>query len=394
MSCQDAAKNDLGLKVIDVSDPEAATSTIILDDASEVTILSKTASKGPITLQYTVTRSNADGWTAKDRDKWGIVGTIDGSGSNYKGANGSIRYHLKQNFLYPSYTYKYVISTNAETGMVEVEAYQNGTKVDKFYAAGYCPTEGEGNRDSKYFGIYLDATEHPKDAVLTNVICQDADGTDLGVKAIGSGATVMPDSELPGEFGEITYEHFSIDDQTVKAGTSVSGNWMRATSMDGVAFVGTVQFGEKDGQEPGRTEMFVIGGKTDWDGLQIYYQENGLMVVDATGATKQNYGILGTITEKKAGVPLKNAPIDLRVSFKYVNEEDVRIRIRINGVECMDKVVKGMVETIGCHLLISAAKNPITIQSSKSKFLLPYPQIDFAEFGFTEKWAYTLGLRK
>ena len=96
--------------------------------------------------------------------------------------------------------------------------------------------------------------------------------------------------------------------------------------------------------------------------------------------------------EKEIGKTLRNAPINLKLTFQYVNLTDVRLGFFIEGVQYYDEIIEGLAEKLAPTALVYGGSVPITVKSSSIPIILS--QIDFAEFGLTERWEYTLGLKK
>lgn len=167
---------------------------------------------------------------------------------------------------------------------------------------------------------------------------------------------------------------------------AVSGN-CGLNSLDKVVFSDTVQFSDANGAQ------LRIGGKKDaWYGMIWEATGDGkLYVTDPEGGFTPM-----TFDPEKAGVKLTDNKVKLTLSFEYVDsdedgsKDDVKLGVWFDGKAYDDRYIylRDYAGKLGGYLGIYSTNHNSTLTIWTS-----FPPVDFAEFGFTERWAYTLRLK-
>ena len=198
-------------------------------------------------------------------------------------------------------------------------------------------------------------------------------------------APVIDDS-----FDKITFNSYDIESGIYKfnpEGLSVSGN-CGLNSLDRVVFSDTVNFSDVAG-----VQMRFGGKDTPWEGMVWESIGNGKLLVNAaTGGFPAM-----TFDSETAGVKLTGNDIKMTLSFEYVDsdgdgeKDDVKLGVWFDGKAYNDRWIylKDYATYLGGNLGVYCPNE----QTSLAIYTY-MPPIDFAEFGFTSKWAIELGLKK
>ena len=217
-----------------------------------------------------------------------------------------------------------------------------------------------------------------------------ANGATIGVKSVY--ATIL---EEPNEadFKEVSFIDFGLDNQIV--GHQLDGDLpAEYTSMNGLMFAGKLQME----LSPNNHNQSVRIGTNATDrvcGIGLYTEaEDKLVLYHYTSAYWGNE--LAVITPADYGITYADeegfSEFELKMFFKFVDENNLHLTVKINGITCYNKIVKNVGATMGTHLFVWGDNALITIKSSDNS-VVPVPdpapvitdefkQISFADFGF------------
>ena len=241
------------------------------------------------------------------------------------------------------------------------------------------------NGKAFYSGLVADA----QDSFGCNIQLW-ANGATIGVKSVY--ATVL---EEPNEadFKEVSFIDFGLDNQIV--GHQLDGDLpAEYTSMNGLMFAGKLQME----LSPNNHNQSVRIGTNATDrvcGIGLYTEaEDKLVLYHYTSAYWGNE--LVVITPADYGITYADeegfSEFELKMFFKFVDENNLHLTVKINGITCYNKIVKNVGATMGTHLFVWGDNALITIKSSDNS-VVPVPDpapvitdefkhISFADFGF------------
>ncbi len=208
--------------------------------------------------------------------------------------------------------------------------------------------------------------------------------TGFGVEAEDATATETQTSES--EYTEVTFSSYGIDNATY-TGTSKSGSAKNLASMDNsmdkVAFSGKIKFSGNESSD--YTYVRVGGINADRAGyaLGIAYNNNAVYLVNHLEGLNPLKQVNASSLTKN---PLEEA-VEIRLTFDYEGEEDMRVRFSIEGTEYYNGVIAGGRALIGTYLKVASNTMPLTVTSTD--LTADYNTLTFTDFGFDETTTFT-----
>lgn len=174
-------------------------------------------------------------------------------------------------------------------------------------------------------------------------------------------------SEESKAYKELTFSDYinqstniALEDKVYGAG-DIGAKLSGITSMDKVAFTGKIKFAASSEDDGIR-----IGGSTlgrRWNGLAVYHKDSKIVLKNflTSGSGKEVTSIdIDDLTKN----PLEEA-VKIRLTFDYVNADDVRISFSVEDTEYYNGVLEDVVETLGTFFLlyVKSSSKPITLES-------------------------------
>lgn len=231
--------------------------TVTLTEAENVFLYNETPTDGPVTITYTVED------VTKGGTRCGAIATTKPDTTYpYNGDGvGSLLFDNANYILNKGHKHTITISKDSN-GKVNGTYKVTGLWSDQTYP--FSNPVGDGNTESKYFGIWLASANGAADdtitAKLTNVTCVDQNGTDLGLKT-NSENCVISDGSTETEKAE-TYTVNLDDAANVFLGNEVA--------TDGpVTITYTVESASKIGTRSGAIVTTKPDAKFPYDGAGV-----------------------------------------------------------------------------------------------------------------------------
>ena len=357
ISCYDANGNDLGVQLgsgatltenqksdpdpepepepdpdPDV-DPDCESHTVELDNTSLLYMCNATASKGPVTIEYTVGEM-----TSQDVSTGyggGVVATTEPKQMYPYLTNGSYQIGDLVKVMTAGTTYKVTMETGSD-GIITYSGTITGL------SSGGSPASTKSN----YFGIYV---QPALTGTLTNVRCYDADGKDLGIQIangdnvkldgvpVDHGTDPEPEPEpepveqkTPEELGyeKVVLKDFALSDGTYTKSKIYNGLYQGESLNRKYLDVDVTCDPTEKGISDGSFITFAGNEESGWLGVRIVRQE-GQFLVWATNPTYQDDKV--SIPYSQVGLKEGAASYNMKVGAQ-LSGDNVIVDFWINDV--------------------------------------------------------------
>lgn len=347
-------------------------------DSTHFFLGNKTATSGPITLNYTVSEISANPTTGDNTVGRNGVVAITTVATQYPFDFGSSLTNPTDNwFMLLGCTYNLELGLDAQGNVTLKGSYTNAEgqtksldKVSDWAQTG--AAQGTRNTNYDHFGVYFSSK---RTGTLANVTCVDASGNDLGVQSNQTSCVIERNSESTGirsvnasdlyeNYKEVSFADFGIASDTyssAKVGTYDASSG--TDTLDGAVLVTNLSMTKPAGFRYGGTNADGwAGARLVWNSsgeLQLTYVHNDN--TSTTYATFGKYVIEGVSMGTQQRVMLSTKLIDADSDGK---KDDLKLGLAI-GDEFYKSYIVIDANKLGNYVrLLSDGSGSITVAES------------------------------
>lgn len=276
-----------------------------------------------------------------------------------------------------------------ELKLINYTDFRNGKELAKINPSAYGITYREGEGFDEFLLSVQFSNKGESDVVVTvringilayfGVIANGQNTLSTGIRFNAQDAPIYYRS-VTESFRDVTFADFArvdgtdkILDQTFAANQQYSGRYLKsATTMDGIAFTGILQLHVPTTGNAITNRQYSVrigANNSNAAGIGLYVNSSSEMVLFRYTALQEGNALV-SFNPADYGINYSEAdgfdPFKLRITFRYVGENDVHVTASINEKEIYNNVVAGLQNNMGTAIWLYARSKPITVKSYRS----------------------------